>query len=114
MKRIFAGLLASVLLAGSLPALAGPHGRDGYYYGPPAPRHHHHYRGPGPIAWGIAGLALGSVLYAVASPPVVAAPVVVTPPPAPPGRMAYFCESYQTYYPNVQYCPEGWRAVPAY
>lgn len=113
MKRILAGLLASVLLAGSLPALAGPHGRGGHYYGPPPPRHHHHHRGPGPLAWGLAGLALGTVLYTV-TPPVVAAPVVVTPPPPPPGRMAYFCESYQAYYPNVQYCPEGWRTIPAY
>jgi len=116
MKRILAGLLASVLLAGSLPALAdGHHGRGGYYYGPPAARHHHHQRGPGPLVWGIAGLALGTALYAMAPPPrpVVVAPVVM-PPPQPPGRMAYYCESYQAYYPNVQYCPEGWRAVPAY
>lgn len=114
MKKLVTGLLASLLLANSLPALAGPHGHD-RYYGPPAVRHHHRHGGYGaPLAWGVAGLALGSVLYSIATPPVVAAPVVVMPPPRPPGRMAYFCESYQAYYPNVQYCPEGWRAVPAY
>jgi hypothetical protein len=116
MKKLVTGLLAATLLAGSLPAFAGTHGRGGYYYGPPAPRHHHHHRHGGhgaPLAWGLAGLALGTVLYSV-TPPVAAAPVVVMPPPKPPGRMAYFCESYQAYYPNVQYCPEGWRAVPAY
>ena len=114
MKKILTGLLAATLLAGSLPAFAGPHGRGGYYYGPPAPRHHHHHRGAGPIALGLAGLALGTVLYTIATPPVVAAPAVVVPPPPPPGRTAYFCESYQAYYPNIQYCPEGWRAVPGY
>lgn len=116
MKKILAGLLAITLLAGSLPALAGPHGRGGHYYGPPAPRHHH-YRGPGPIALGLAGLALGTVLYAIATPPVVAAPVapaIVVPPPPPSARTAYFCESYQAYYPSIQHCPEGWRAVPGY
>lgn len=118
MKKLITGLLASALLANSLPALAGgPHGQRGYYYGPPAPRHHHHHRGgPGPFVWGIAGLALGSAIYAMTAPPppVVVAPVVMPPPPRPPVRMAYFCESYQAYYPNVQYCPEGWRGVPTY
>lgn len=119
MKKLVTGLLAATLLAGSLPALAGPHGRDRHFrphhYAPPVVRHHHRH-GPGPVAWGLAGLALGTILYSV-TPPVVAAPAVVMPPPPPrpsPGRMAYYCESYQAYYPNVQYCPEGWRALPAY
>ena len=118
MKKILAGLLAATLLAGSLPAFAGPHGRDRHFrphhYGPPVVRHHHRHGGPGPLAWGVAGLALGTVLYSIATPPVVAAPAVVVPAPQPPGRMAYFCESYQAYYPNVQYCPEGWRTIPTY
>jgi hypothetical protein len=118
MKKLVTGLLASLLLANSLPALAGPHGHDRHFrphhYAPPVVRHHHRHGGYGaPVAWGLAGLALGTVLYATTS-PVIAAPAVVMPPPRPPGRMAYFCESYQAYYPNVQYCPEGWRAVPAY
>jgi len=114
MKKLISAVLAGILLAGSLPALAGPHGHRGHYYGPPAPRHHHHHRGPGPLVLGIAGLAIGSALYAITAPPVVAAPAVVVPAPRPPGGMAYFCESYQAYYPNVQYCPEGWRTVPTY
>jgi hypothetical protein len=121
MKKLVTGLLASLLLANSLPALAGPHGHDRHFrphhYGPPPVVRHHHHRHGGygaPLAWGVAGLALGTVLYSIATPPVVAAPAVVMPPPRPPGNMAYFCESYQAYYPNVQYCPEGWRAVPAY
>ncbi len=113
MKKLVTGLLAATLLAGSLPALAGPHGHDRHFrphhYAPPVVRHHHYRHGPGPVAWGLAGLALGTVLYTIATPP-----VVVVPAPKPPGRMAYFCESYQAYYPNVQYCPEGWRAIPAY
>lgn len=112
MKKILAGLLAITLLAGSLPALA--RGPGGHYYGPPPPPRHHHYRGPGSVVWGLAGLALGTVLYSIATPPVIAAPAVVVPPPPPPGRTAYFCESYQAYYPNIQHCPEGWRAVPGY
>jgi hypothetical protein len=120
MKKIVAGFVASALLASSLPALAGPYGYSRHYdYGPPAARHHHH-RGWGgaPLAWGIAGLALGSVLYAIATPPAVAAPVpapvVTVPPPAPAGQTWYYCEPYQAYYPNVQTCPEAWRPVPAY
>lgn len=121
MKKLVTGLLTSLLLANSLPALAGSHGHDRHFrphhYAPPVVRHHHRHGGHSgygaPVAWGLAGLALGTVLYSVST-PVVAAPAVVMPPPRPPGRMAYFCESYQAYYPNVQYCPEGWRAVPAY
>ncbi|MBS3936207.1 MAG: hypothetical protein KGZ43_08530 [Sulfuritalea sp.] len=120
MKKFVTGLVAAALLAHSLPALAGPHGRhDRHHYGPPAPRHfhhhhHHHRHGPGPLAWGLAGLALGSVIYTIAAPPTVVAPVVVLPPPRPPGRMAYFCESYQAYFPHVQRCPEGWRTLPVH
>jgi hypothetical protein len=119
MKKILAGLLAATLLAGSLPAFAGPHGHDRHFrphhYGSPVVRHHHNRHGGygAPIAWGLAGLALGTVLYTIATPPVVAAPAVVVPPPQP-GSTAYFCESYQAYYPNIQHCPEGWRAVPGY
>ncbi len=51
---------------------------------------------------------------------------VVAPPPAEPAPPApaaaqptqtagtwYYCESSKTYYPYVQQCPEGWKAVPA-
>lgn len=119
MKKLVTGLLASLLLANALPAFAGDRGHDRHWRGGwEGPRHHHrHHRHGGhsaPLAWGLAGLALGTVIYSVANPPVVAAPVMVVPAPRPPGRMAYYCESYQAHYPNVQYCPEGWRALPAY
>lgn len=122
-KKLVTGILASLLLANSLPALAGDRGHDRHFrqdwhgydrHYRPAPRHHHGGHGA-PLAWGIAGLALGSVLYSISTPPpVVYAPAVVLPPARPPGRMWYYCEPYQAYYPNVQNCPEAWRAVPGY
>lgn len=124
MKKLATGILASLFLANSLPALAEPHDHDRYFraerHGPPGGYYrseygHHHRDGfGGPLAWGIAGLALGSVLYAVSTPPPVMVAPVVSPPPRPPGRMWYYCEPYQAYYPNVQNCPEAWRAVPGY
>lgn len=50
-------------------------------------------------------------LYAY--PPVVVAPsprVYVQPAPPPPVSW-YYCEAAQAYYPYVQQCPGGWRAV---
>lgn len=113
MKKLAAGIAASLLLATSLPAFADRFG-PGPHDGPPPPVRHHH-RGHGgygsPLVWGVAGLALGSVLYSISAPP----PVVVAPPAMrPPERLWYYCESYRAYYPNVQYCPEGWRTIPAY
>jgi hypothetical protein len=47
-------------------------------------------------------------------------PVVVTPAPAapaasvpPPAQYWYYCDNAKGYYPYVQSCPGGWRAVPA-
>lgn len=117
MKRTVSGLLAAALLVTSLPALAGPHGhRHGSrgYYPPPPPAHRHHHH-PG-LAIGLAGLALGTIIYSTMTPPpppVVVAPVVAPPPP-PPQRIWYYCESYRAYHPTVNYCPEGWRTVPGY
>jgi len=124
MKKLVTGIFASLLLANSLPALAD-RGHDRHFrsdrHGPPAvyyrdaPRHRHGGGYGAPLAWGIAGLALGSVLYSIATPPpVVVAPAVAMPPPRPAGRMWYYCEPYQAYYPNVPNCPEPWRAVPGY
>ncbi|WP_126447324.1 hypothetical protein [Sulfuricystis multivorans] len=106
---------AAALLATSLPAQAGPHGH-GRYYGPPVEHHHHHLHRAAPLAWLLGGIALGSALVAIMPPrPVVAAPaVVVAPPPPLPPRTAWFCQSYQAYYPNVPYCPEGWQPVTVY
>lgn len=74
--------------------------------------HHHHggYRNGwvGPV---VAAALVGSVLYASQSPVYatpVYPPVVMTPPP----QVAYYCASYQQYYPNVATCPVPWQAVP--
>lgn len=121
MKKLTSALLAGLLLATSLSALAGPHGRgqerghgahfDRHYYNHGQHHRHHSHHGNA-LGWGVAGLALGSVLFSINTP--APAPVIVTPTPRPPGRMWYYCDSWQGYYPYVQYCPEGWRAVPAY
>lgn len=117
MNKSFHRLLGVLLLAATFPALAGPHDRGYDRRGPPRheynhyqQRHHSHHGNA--VAWGVAGLALGSVLFSINTPP--PAPVIVAPAPRPPGRMWYYCDSWQGYYPYVQYCPEGWRAIPAY
>jgi hypothetical protein len=113
MKKLLTGLLASLLLVNALPAFADHHDHGRYSYGPPVEHHHHPHRGA-PLAWVLGGIALGSALVAIAPPPrpVVAAPAVVVAPPPP--RTAWFCQSYQAYYPNVPYCPEGWQPVAVY
>ncbi len=127
MKKLTTGFLASLLLATSLPALAGPYGdrherhfrQDRYErHFDRHPRHHQpRYRDYGP-GWGALGLglAVGGVMLAIETsrpPPVmvmpIAPPVVRSPEP-----IWYYCQSYQVYYPHVQQCPEAWRAVPAY
>jgi hypothetical protein len=116
MKKLTTVLIAGLLLAGSLPVQAGS--RDDYrdrHFQPDRhsrhfdqrPRHYRH--GP---AWGVlgAGLALGAIALTIEAP---RPPVVVRPIGRPPGQMWYFCESAGAYYPYVNYCAEGWRAVPA-
>lgn len=116
MKKTISALLASLLFVGSLPVQAGP--RDdhrGRHFQPDRhsrhfdhrPRHRHHAP-----AWGVlgAGLALGAIALTIEAP---RPPVVVRPSVRPPGQMWYFCESAGAYYPYVNYCAEGWRAVPA-
>ncbi len=121
MKRALAALLASLLLSTTL-AVAGDHDRhDRHGYGQRGfdrdhdrrhDRHRHHSHSSA-IGWGLAGLAVGSILFSMDAPP--SPPVVVTPTPArPPGTMWYYCDAYGAYYPYVGQCPGGWRAVPAY
>lgn len=112
MRKLTSLLLAGMLLATSLPAAADSFrghdrrfGDDRHY----RQRHLDHYRHGNPWVWGAAGLTLGGLLWSIdASPPVVVQPV------RPPGQVWYWCQSSQGYYPHVPYCPEGWRAVPAY
>ncbi len=122
MKRPLATLLAGLLLATALPSLAvardhDRHGRNDYgqrgFDRGHDRRHDHHRRhaNSSALGWGLAGLAVGSVLFSMDAP---APPVMVTPTPArPPGRMWYYCDAYAAYYPYVGQCPGGWRAVPA-
>ena len=50
--------------------------------------------------------------------PAYQGPVAYTPPQPyapqqPVANLWYYCPSSAMYYPNTQYCPEGWQAVPA-
>lgn len=119
MKKFVTGLLASVLLVNSLPAFADRWDRERHYrperpYAPPAMRHRHSRSAHEPIAWGLAGLALGAVLYNIANQPVTAAPVMVVPPSGGGQGVWHYCAPYRAYYPDVQACPEPWRTVPAW
>jgi hypothetical protein len=84
----------------------GPMVRGGGY------GHHLHggYRNGwvGPV---VAAAVVGSVLYATHN-PVYATPVYPPVVMAPPPQVAYYCASYQQYYPNVATCPVPWQAVP--
>ena len=129
MKKLISGLIVFSLLFASLPVLAGSndhrggrHFKQDRYdrYDRHFDRHPRHYPprhyGHAP-AWGALGLglAVGGIMLAIEAPrppPVVVMPMA-PPPMRPPDRMWYFCESAQAYYPYVQQCYEGWRAVPA-
>lgn len=119
MKKLSAGLLAGLLLTTSLPALADRHDwRHERRFGPE--RHGHYERharreGRRDAAWGVlgAGLVLGAIALA-AEPYRPPPPPVVVVPARPAQGMWYYCTSAGAYYPYTQYCPEGWRAVPAY
>ena len=115
-------------LGATTPALAD-HGRDRDYYRP-MPRHyshgdyrpapprydHGHRRGygwAGPAALlAITGIAAGIAASTYYAP----APAYVEPQPVYGGPTAgywNYCGSAGQYYPNVEYCPEGWQPVPA-
>ena len=127
---VVSGLIACLLLANAVPALADrgerhfrPDRHDRHFdqrarhFDKHARPHHYQHYGHGPAFGPLGlGLAVGGVMLALEAPrpPRV---VVVQPAPLPmhpPERLWYYCESAQTYYPYVQFCEEGWRAVPAY
>ena len=112
MKKAFAGVLAGVLLCAALPAAAGWERHDRHGHGHYRDHHRH-----GGSSWVVPGLVLGAGAIAVEAfrpPPVIVAPAPVVLAPPPPARVWYFCDMYQAYYPYVQHCPNGWRAVPSY
>lgn len=79
--------------------------------------HHSGGRWVGPV---LGAALVGTALYAATYPrvvysqPVVMGPSVMAAPPVvvDPARVAYFCNSYQQYYPNVATCPVPWQVVP--
>ena len=129
------GIALCLALGAATPALAD-HGHDRGYHRP-APRHYNggdyrpapprydqgHRRGHGwvgPAALlAVAGIAAGiaaSTYYAPAQAYVEPQPVYVAPRPVYGGPTAgywNYCGSAGQYYPNVEYCPEGWQPVPA-
>jgi hypothetical protein len=111
MKRSLLLLAVSGALSLATPAFA--HG--GWRHGGG-----HYHGGGGSWVGPVLGAALvGSVVYAATYPrvvysqPVVMGTPMVTPPVVmDPARVAYFCTSYQQYYPNVATCPVPWQVVP--
>lgn len=102
MRNTFKAALLSIVLvfglAGS--AYAGPH-HGGHY------RHHRHNNWNNVAAAVVVTGLIGAAIAQSYQPP-----VVVAPPPAVsyPGTW-YYCASARLYYPQVGYCPEGWRIV---
>jgi hypothetical protein len=116
--------LAVSLSLAAMPALAGNgHRHKGYYAPPPHHHGHHHHKyrwGAPAAALAITGLAAGvaaATWYATPRPVYVAPPPAYVPPqpvyvPArPAGGYWHYCPSAGGYYPEVNYCPEGWQAV---
>lgn len=113
LKRLITALLLSVSLLGATAAQA-----HGGYYGYGGHRGHHGGGGWWGPALGV-GLVLGSaaIMANAYSPPprppmvVVPGPVMVA--PQQPTNVWYFCADSNSYYPQAQVCPSGWRVVPA-
>jgi hypothetical protein len=136
--QVFPKSVAVVLLATLIGSSALANGPSGYY---PQEYHHGHASHPHGGSWvapllflGLAGAAIGAAASHQSAPP---PPVYAQPPvtyvqpqvtymqpaptymaPAPvappqPANVWYFCKSAGQYYPYTQYCPEGWRLVPA-
>ena len=130
-NRLVSHALLAALAAAStlttLPAQAdGPGGRGGHggFAGPrmhaPGPGYAHHGYHDG--RWGLWWLAGATWLFypqpvypypPVVVQPVPTEPIIVQPAPQPTVQNWYYCDSTKTYYPYVQTCTEGWRAVPA-
>jgi len=72
---------------------------------------------------GPVGVAVTEPIAPAPQPAMVAPPVASAPPPTaamnnpsptPPGpKISYYCDSSAAYYPNVQTCSSGWRAMAA-
>ena len=106
MKRSLLLLAVSSALSMATPAFAHGgwrHGGGGSWVGP--------VLGAALVSSAIYAATYPRVVYSqpvVMGPPVMAAPPVVIDP----ARVAYFCNTYQQYYPNVSTCPVPWQVVP--
>jgi hypothetical protein len=99
------------------------HGHKGHGYRGHGHRHHGHrhhgHRGPRVFISPRLVVPFGPYWELYGYPPVVVAPsprvyVEALPPVAaqpPPPSYWYYCDASQAYYPYVQQCPGGWRAV---
>jgi hypothetical protein len=67
------------------------------------------YYAAGPGGYVVAQPPMDPSAAAAPAQPPVAAPAAPSPAPG----TWYYCDSTKTYYPYVQECKEGWRAVPA-
>lgn len=80
-------------------------------------RHGHHHSHRSSWVAPLVVLSVGAVAVSAmanqyeAPPPVVYVPPQRSYPPAPPANVSYFCRSVGQYYPNTQFCPEGWQLV---
>lgn len=136
MKKIIAGIMASILLAVSLPAFAEHRGRHWESREIHRFADHdidiwrggrwHHGRHGGRFGWW--WIAAGVWYFYPApiypypdpyTPPVIVLPPAEVPqanvpaPAQPPAQFWYYCDSANGYYPYVPSCPEGWKSVPA-
>jgi len=128
MKKLLITAFCCINALTLLPAQAGE-GHGGWRYGAMSPRVQAHGWGGGPVVRGggyghhqggyrngwvgpvVAAALVGSVLYATHN-PVYATPVYPPVVVAPPPQVAYYCATYQQYYPSVPTCPVPWQAVP--
>ncbi|MBL8452839.1 MAG: hypothetical protein JNK97_08835 [Zoogloea sp.] len=107
--------LLSLAVAGILTATPAEAG--GRYGGPPRgypSGHWHGHHNDFNSLWWIAGTGL--LLYPFVTPPrtvVIEQPEPVVAPAAPAAQNWYYCDSAKAYYPYVESCAEGWRAVPS-
>ena len=115
MKRYLPLALLSCALLAAVPAQAhGPARFGGGGYGGYHQGHHQGYRHGQWIGPVLGAALVGTALYAATYPRVAyGAPVVMAPPVVvEPARVAYYCASYQMYYPSVATCPVPWQPVP--
>ena len=120
-KTIKSALLSTILVFGlassayATPRHGGQGGRPGDGY---SQRGHNYQRGHNAHRsrdnWGGVAAAViitGLIAAAIANSQQEQVEVAPPQPTYPPGGTWYYCVSAGQYYPQVDYCPEGWRPV---